>query len=339
MDKGFVRSLEVMLAAIMIIALYTVVLRSLDYSGTGIERNPEPLVQDLIDSLDKEGILTREIDLYNFNKIESLIRNTAPESLIIYLEGVYYTSINILGLMNQSNANLSFSYVFPEQVDKNSIRILDDSAELQANVVFPYYVQPLNISGTDSGKYLNFSAISLGVTKNKISQNTLSLYIDDTPMKIDLETWNQINDLEAEATIISFIPKFSGTKTIYLYYGTNESLFNQTYYSYTKDSDASYTELNIDEGYKADIAFKIRNTTAGKAKKLLLEYSLFSSKISNYARIDNITNQNAEASTEFDILKHSTATIHSWYKGNWLVQKNLVTKEGISTLKIYIGYI
>lgn len=327
------------MALILIVSLYIIIQGSLNYSSESLERSPEFNFNELINSLDINGVLSDRVRNNDFRGIETLLSHTASPSIIMYFEGVYYIDLIVSGVNTEQKVNVSFSYLFPQNVDENSIRISDNNVYLKSNVKFVYYKKPLLISISNGNKYGRIQDVMFTIPSGKISNNTLSLYMNGNKQNIDLEVWTQINDTQARATITTYFPQKMNNETINIYYGTNESLFNETYYDFTFDQNADYTELNYEKSQKADIAFEAKNIDAGKTKNLILTYSLFTNEFNNYIQISNISNQDAIAKTKFDEEKQITSPLYSTYKGKWLIEKSINTKEGVALLKIYLNFI
>lgn len=334
---AFVKTIEVMLAALLLISSFNMIQERMNVQTEAIVRDPSSIENELIDLLAYEGVLSSIIRDYDYLRLDSLFDYLLPNGLIYYFEVYYFTRLTVTGDNNRTNLNLGFVYHFPRDIDKNSIRVLLDNYELPTEARFDWYRIPIRINTAINQEFVGINNITL--TGNNISRSSLRFFINDNESIMDVEDWVEISgNNTVNASITVFIPRVDESADAYLYYATNNSVYNASPYSLSPSRNITVITFSRESTSTADVLFTLDELNASQTRSLYLLYALFTNEPNTYYNITSFNNTGINLDIENNYIKRGTTPLLLSYKGAYSVDRVIPTSYGLAKLVVYGGY-
>lgn len=282
--KAFVRSLEVIFAAALLLLVYPVLSIKIQPISMEEEYDFPKTFLNILDSLNVENYLSN----FDFRAIDSIFYNYFSD-FPYGLQFEYFIPIKIKNEDQfEKNTTISFSYNFPLAVDKNSVEIINH----QVDVRWVWYRIPILLRSNSS---LSNSNIELkNVTLNadsEISNKSLIFFFENKKQKISLKSWNPSSNNLVNVSIIANIPFMEANESYlcYLYYATNSSFADEIYYQLQKNTEIQYSFGSPQEASRADIILNISFSPL-EEKNLILKYNVGTEGNSNYVSFESVNN-------------------------------------------------
>lgn len=283
--KGFVRTLESVIAMLIAVGVLSWATNVVSQFSSAEAQSGE--VDMLLDSLIDMGILGDYLESYDFRGVESLLYYTLPQSVRMKIELRKWTRIEVKEL---SGANVTkvlyFTYNFPKGTNPYSIKVLDGSYTLKTRANWVWYRVPITIHGNGS----SLSNITVEVTNitihadGPISNNSFVFYYKGRETRMRAE-WEG-NQTDRIVNVTALLPSLVGYEEAkaYLYYATNETLWNSTYVNLPSPVPVDYEVGGWEKAPRADVLFEVA-LAQNEEKTLYMEYEV-NSKGGSYPQID-----------------------------------------------------
>ncbi|MCW1296877.1 MAG: hypothetical protein OH319_04320 [Candidatus Parvarchaeota archaeon] len=345
--KGFVRSVEVVLAALLFIGASFFILRQI-YSPT-LEYKADPTIigESLLNSLQAEGSIGKYLTNYDIYGLAALISTFLKGNFDFKITLQYFDNLNITEKSNtsRSNLNVSFIYLFPSYVDKNSIVIFSNESVFDRNVNFIWRRVPIKFYNNYSDIYnqsIYLSNINLG-TGNFSNKSFIFFFGKEN---VDMNVINATN--QSNVTIIVNIPYFAYNKTEYgyLYYATNETLWESSYKSLTatmNENLLNITKKAAEDATMAEIYLKIPYLAANEQLNLFLSYAIGTNEKNTYASIGRNSINNTLINVTVDdgmTFKEGSSPIglSTGRKNVFIVERDIFYEMKMVRVRIYLWY-
>lgn len=336
MDRlGFVKTIETVLAAILIISIYSTIQASINNQIGTIKRNPTTLMNDFIEMINEAGILDEAVSSYNYLLLDRSFQSMFLKSVYYYFEPVYYEKLKLTSEYNLTMPNISFVYDFPLGIDENSVRISNNQYELETNARFNYYVTPVSFSEDINDSYVE---INITLKAQNLDNKTLMYFVKNKRSYIELLNWTRVNLGSYNATLVVFVPEAKRNEKTYVYCAQTPSFVNFTYPDLTANKVVGYSYFNTYKSSTGQAIFTPQDTKAGRVDTYYITYTLYTNLDNSYADITRVNNTGISLSPELDYLKEGIPPVYSSQKGEYSIQKIIPKEGGFVKLTVYGGY-
>jgi len=289
-SKAFIKTVEAILAVLLLTGLYYQVLERSFGVVEEFERNPGFTVVQLLDVMDRLNILKPHLYEYDIRSLNSRI-NLLISANIGFKTSLEYTTIismNNTGT-NKTNTTMYFDYNFPDYVDTNSVQIFENKRIQATNIRWNWYMLPLvleNNANTISNSAVTAS-IEISTSTEALNETSFALYFGGERVKLGtsdlvyLDSENKSASLDV--TFIVPLLKPYEKKEVYLYYAEGFTPFMDI------SNTAGYIPASIDvtvgkekKNRRADVFVWINSIRTGEEKRYSLKYGIGTSKMSSY---------------------------------------------------------
>lgn len=343
--KGFVRSVEVVLASLLFIGASFFILQQIYSPTLEYKMDPTTFGESLLNTLEAENLINKYLKNYDIYSLTSLISMFIHGSADFKIELQYFDVLNVTELNNtpRSNVNISFIYFFPKYFDKDSIRIFSNST-YNSNARFVWNRVPFKFQNNYSDVYnqnLYLSNINLG--SSTFYNDSFIFVFGDEIVNMSLVNATTYSNV----TIIINIPIFFNGSTVngYLYYATNETVWKSTYSSLTStlsESLFNITKYGPENSSLAEVYANIPYIKAGETLNLFLSYNIGSSEKDRYSPINpgNIAQNISVTTGEGMKLKEGSSPTYSsiWRKNVFIIERDFFYEMKMAHVKLYLWY-
>jgi hypothetical protein len=327
-DKlGFVKTLEAILAAIVAVSMYNFVQGYTVKQVEAVSRTPEAPINDFLNVIDLETI----VNDYDYLRLDSLFYNLLYETIYYYFEPTYYERVIVVSDSQKSWPNISFTYHFPQGIDKNSIRMVSGNYELPTNASFNWYRVPVTFNESITDNYVE---VNISVDESNINKNSLKFFVREKESLLSINYWNE-SPSEFNASLIVYIPEIEEDERAYVYF--SKSIFiNQSYPSLALTKNVESLIFNKEEARSAQVVFSPDNISPS-TNTFYIKYKLFSNDKNNYYYFSSINNTGLSINKDNSI-KQGSSPFTVVIKGESSVKKLIPLNNGYCELIIYGGY-
>jgi len=288
--KAFIKTVEAILAVLMLTGLYYQVLERSSGIVEEFERNPGFTVIQLLDVMNSLGILKPALSAYDLRALNARIDLLLSAS-IGFRTSLEYTSIisiNNTG-SNKTNVTLYFDYNFPYYVDTNSIQIFEGKKIKAMNIKWNWYMLPLTIENgisTISNSAVTTS-VEISTSTEPINATSFALYIEDEKTNISISNFLYTDENNKTASLdltflVSLLKPYE-KKNAYLYYAEGFTPYMDI------SNTAGYIKRSVDitagrekKNKRADVYVWVNKINKGEKKKFNLKYGIGTSKTASY---------------------------------------------------------
>jgi hypothetical protein len=306
MKRGYMRSIEAILAMLLLLGLYHFLLARVYVPVDELQRDPSLLGISLLSALESQGVLIQELGRADLKSIDSKLRAWLPGRVGYALEVEYGVSIKLRELAGRirDDSTLLLVYNFPRVVDRGSIDILRAGYALAIEEPkFVWYEVPIvirNYGDSFVDKAIEIGNISLKAN-GTLDNRTLVFFFGEKEAKLNFTWYPGASLKEANASLVVEIPEMRAGESVrsWLFYATNESRWRSTYYPL----EALSHDLDIKIGAsrdsgRAEIVFRIDKLGPTEDVELSLRYSLATQSQKTYQSLPAPDNTGIELEHE-----------------------------------------
>lgn len=289
--KGFMRTVEAVLAVLFMAALYSQLMERAYMSETEFERNPSFTAQQVLDLADKLKLLDKSFLDFDISMLNSKIAQLMPAQLSFNAKIKYFTNIEVSSTEDKNDAVITFDYNFPSYVDTNSVRIILNNEELETKLSWNWYYIPLTIENDNSVEESSKASINNIVLKPKADKKSFVMFIGDAQVN------TKVNSLDSNTASITFeLPYLEPfeKEEARLYYADSNSLIDYGA-QIIEGVPASLNSIKAGDSVKtkrATLLVKIPELKANVKKEITLSYSIGTDEKPSYNK--NLEKQNYE---------------------------------------------
>ncbi|MFA5405796.1 MAG: hypothetical protein WC307_00355 [Candidatus Nanoarchaeia archaeon] len=318
------------MAAIIAMSAYTFIQSYNIGQVQSFDRSPKTEVNDFLTFIESVE-LGSIIKDYDYLRLNSLFNYFFYETIYYYFEPVYYEKIIVASTLD-NDSPISFTYHFPNGIDKNSIRLISGDYELSTNALFNWYYVPIVFNESIIDDYIS---INTTLQQSAINNNSLKFFVRDRETIMSVTNWSA-SDSSANATIIVYVPEANNSENCYLYFAKNDSYVNISYPSLTATREVNVTLFNTQEARTAEVMFSPGNLTTST---FYIKYSLFTSEGNHYTSLTGINNTGLTIILQDNKIKRGSAPTTTSIKGSESIKRIVPLSNGFVELKVYGGYI
>ncbi len=332
---GFVKTLEAILAAIIMMSMYGIINDFITKQVGAYQRDPTFLMNDFIEMLAKNNLINDAINNYEYSEMDALFYEYFLKSIYYYFEPRYYERIKVKSEINKTYPNISFVYHFPFGIDENSVRVTGNEYELPTKALFNWYATPIVFLEDINNSYVE---VNITIEASGIDNKTLMYFVNDKRSILDVHKWTKVDQDMYNATLVLFVPEVKKNVLTYVYAAQNDSMINFTYPSLNKNLDIQYYQLNTFKTTTGLVVFTPENVSSTRDDTYYIEYTLYSHQDDNYADIKIVNNTGITIIPELDYVKHGSSPAYATTKGEYSVKRLFPKKGGFVELTVYGGY-
>lgn len=233
MKKGFVKTLEVIIAALLLIGFQTYLPEVVKNPAYTQSRDITFLAQDAGNNIEKSNI--EDAIVRNSSIVASKISGMLSGKYGFNLRLEKAIKINVTRVSG-SNNNVSFSYNFPALFDKNSIALYSNEyGSYPANIGWNWYQIPFvyrtyNETFANRNIMIDINFTNSTILPGLLKNDSLIFYFNGEIAPIQLLNWTA-NSNGANATVILNIPEMLPNQIVngYILYANSSTYYSRMY--------------------------------------------------------------------------------------------------------------
>jgi len=273
LSKGFIKTPEAIIAALLVFAGLYFISERVYAPILTLEQDASIFGDSLLDVLESE--LQRSVAVCDLRRVQYLFHTLRPPTMEskILIEQVGEVDLNT----NESFASkvLTFSYNFPDYVDKNSVYIYSQTEEFLTNVDWVWFATPL-IVFNDQAEKVSFEALfkNVTLTKQNVINTSIMFFWNNSLVPTNISGFDDQGNY-ATVNVNARIPFLEAGEsgTAYVLFAVNNTTYTQIYENFTGSASGfNYTVMGTIEQTRGDIRFRALNIT--QTQRLYVSYSL-----------------------------------------------------------------
>lgn len=348
MKKGFTRTLEAVIAIVLLSGLITWATNTVSaFSRT------EPLRfegEDVLSVLQNTGTLTNVLEQYDFRALDSFIYHALPSSVKHKIQVEKYVSIRLIENMGENiTQTIGFTYNFPTGTETDSISLFSEDYSYDHNAIWCWYMVPITIKGSSqdmADEPILIKNIEIS-SENPIWNNSLVLYHENRVLEIENPFENSAysgNETHRTINITAQIDEINANEIgeLLLFYADNRTIWNNTQYFSGLDSptsiESSFTSAQTAE--RADVLANI-SLSSKEEKTLYLSYGINGGNSVYDNLLTEKNNTGITIELEENDIKQGNGPVfdQNLPSETQVVNRMVLTREGLFRIKLYTWYI
>lgn len=236
MTKAQMRSIEAILAVLLILMAYSRITGSL-YEASSPVRSLSLKADRILRTLKETGLLSKSIKEYDFKQASFLVSQILPIQYQHTLSTTFYVPIEIEATewtnsnLDKNQSNISLTRNIPGYVDSDSIKVSSENYTLPTCVTENWKAIPITIWSEDNtaDKRINITGLWMNVSSpNEVNLTSQTFYLrgEETGLNYTINSKEGDNSYNINLTIYANRLKQGSNNGIF-YYAYNKTLKNE----------------------------------------------------------------------------------------------------------------
>lgn len=304
MSKGFIKTSEAILAVMLVFTLFSYLSQRIAAPILSVEKDTTSVQDSVLDMLAPE--LKDDLKACDLSRVQYLLDSFKPGDMDGKMEITQITSVKITSEANLSLRNVSFTYNFPNYVDKNSVSAYSVLKNYPVSVNWNWYELPIIIQNDlVARKDYDLLLTGLNLSESGVVNDSLVFYWDNREVLIDLKSFSAhagYSLANISVRIPSLLPGESGTG--YLLFAVNSTYFRQDYSS-LGSNNVSYEAVSVQGSSRGDVFLSLDELNG--SENVYLEYHVGSEVNRSYPLIGGVNNSGVDFKVYWSDLKPCTS--------------------------------
>ncbi len=297
--NAFMRTTEAMLAILLVFTMFSFISERVSAPNANFLRDPSISMNALLETLTDE--IKQRVESCDLQRLKYLINSFQFPTMDNKVELSYVSELKMTGY-NISERYVSFTFNFPDYVNKNRIALFSETQGYDITAIWNWYKLPIILQNNLSEKNnYDISLENINLSKPNVLNNTLIFYWNNKKTLIDLENISEYDDYTLanfSVRIPHLEPSESGTG--YLFFAVDNSSFTQTFAELGNNS-LDYTPKKVIDSTRADIYFYI--SFLNSTETLYLKYEIGTEGTTSYSNFTEFNNTNVNFEIYWNDLK------------------------------------
>ncbi|MBR9679188.1 MAG: hypothetical protein GON13_02890 [Nanoarchaeota archaeon] len=287
MRKGFIKTTEAIIAILLVFTLVSYLAQRVSAPLSEVETDTTSIQDSVLDMLVPE--LRNDLKNCDLSRVQYLTDAFKPGDMDSKIEITQISEVKVISEHNISSQNVSFTYNFPDYVDRRSALIYSSLKNFDVMINWVWFSVPIIIQNSlVTRKDYDVAFSNINLSKSNVVNTSIGFYWNNKETLINLTSFDD-NNYFSLVNISVRIPKLVAgeTSTGYLVFAVNSTSFEQVY-SPLGANEISYDVMSVQDINRGDVFFELKNVY--EFKNLFLEYKIGSSVNRSYTNISSFNN-------------------------------------------------
>jgi hypothetical protein len=287
MNRGFIKTTEAIIAVLLVFTLFSYLAQQVSVPLSEIETDTTSIQDSVLDMLFSE--LKNDLWDCDLSRVQYLTDAFKPGDMDSKIEITQISDIKIITDHNVSSQNVSFTFNFPDYVDRRSALIYSTLKNFDVNVNWVWFSVPIIIQNSlVTRKNYDVAFSNINLSKSGVVNTSFSFYWKNEETLINLTGFEDEGYFSLVNVSVRIPELVAGeTSTGYLVFAVNSTSFEQSYSS-LGSNELSYNVMPVQNINRGDVLFELKNVN--ESENLFLEYKLGSDVNRSYANISSFNN-------------------------------------------------